>query len=84
VIKGKKEINPINLMECHRNRNLVAADETMARLAGVLRSDTAQAGLSLGDRFCIAHALTKGMEAWTTDRQWQSVTIPDFVVKVLR
>lgn len=63
---------------------IVPVDEDMARLAGMLRTETAHAGLSLGDRFCLALAIAKGVEAWTTDRQWQSVSIDDLVVKVIR
>jgi ribonuclease VapC len=64
--------------------NIVSADEKMARLAGALRIETAHAGLSLGDRFCLALALVNGVEAWTTDRQWQSISVSGLVVKVIR
>jgi ribonuclease VapC len=63
---------------------IVPVDESMARLAGILRIETSRAGLSLGDRFCLALALFKGVEAWTTDRQWLSVSIANLVVKVIR
>jgi ribonuclease VapC len=38
---------------------LVPASADLARLAGRLRASTAQAGLSLGDRFCLALALAE-------------------------
>jgi PIN domain nuclease of toxin-antitoxin system len=38
-----------------------------------LRAATAEAGLSLGDRFCLALALREGLPAWTADRQWRTV-----------
>jgi ribonuclease VapC len=63
---------------------IVPADEKMARLAGVLRNETAHAGLSLGDRFCLALALTQGKAAWTTDKQWASIAIPKLEIKLLR
>jgi len=53
---------------------LVPADTDTAFLAGRLRSATAPAGLSLGDRFCLALALREGLPAWTADRQWRTVS----------
>ncbi len=53
---------------------LVAADTELARMAGRLRPVTADAGLSLGDRFCLALALRDGLPAWTADKQWLKVS----------
>jgi PIN domain nuclease of toxin-antitoxin system len=53
---------------------LVPADTATASLAGHLRGVTTQAGLSLGDRFCLALALCEGAPAWTADRQWRTVS----------
>lgn len=53
---------------------VVDADRELANLAGGLRSVTAAAGLSLGDRFCLAQALRDGLPAWTADRNWKAVT----------
>ena len=50
-----------------------AADRDLAHLAGRLRAMTSEAGLSLGDRFCLALALRDGLPAWTADRQWRSI-----------
>jgi PIN domain nuclease of toxin-antitoxin system len=52
---------------------LVPADKDLARLAGHLRGPTARAGLSLGDRFCLALAKRKGLPAWTADQEWKRV-----------
>ena len=52
---------------------IVEADADLATGAGRLRAVTAQAGLSLGDRFCLALALRDGVAAWTADRQWRTV-----------
>jgi len=61
---------------------IVPADKAMAQVAGRLRATTASAGLSLGDRFCLALALRDGLPAWTSDRHW--TTIADAVaVKVV-
>jgi len=49
---------------------VVAADRELATLAGGIRSVTAAAGLSLGDRFCLAQALRDALPAWTADRSW--------------
>jgi ribonuclease VapC len=51
----------------------VPADVDLSRLAGGLRGITAKAGLSLGDRFCLAFALTENLPAWTADRAWNAV-----------
>lgn len=52
---------------------LVPADKELARLAGLLRRPTAQAGLSLGDRFCLALAKQKSLSAWTADNGWKRI-----------
>lgn len=49
------------------------ADIELARAAGRLRGSTAGAGLSLGDRFCLALGKRDGLPVWTADRQWQAV-----------
>lgn len=52
---------------------LVEADAELARVAGHLRAVTSKAGLSLGDRFCLALAIREKLPVWTADRQWASV-----------
>lgn len=52
---------------------LVPADKDLARLAGHLRGPTVDAGLSLGDRFCLALAKRKGLPAWTADKEWKRI-----------
>ena len=34
---------------------------------------TAEAGLSLGDRFCLAQAVRDRLPAWTADRRWRTI-----------
>ena len=53
---------------------MVDADVELAWMAGRLRKATAEAGLSLGDRFCLALAAREGLPAWTADRQWRSIS----------
>jgi ribonuclease VapC len=48
----------------------VAFDAEQAMEAGLMRRNTRAAGLSIGDRACIALALRKGAVALTADREW--------------
>lgn len=52
---------------------IVAADQGLAHIAGRMRAVTASAGLSLGDRFCLALAQRDGLPAMTADKQWRTV-----------
>lgn len=52
---------------------IVDADRGLATIAGRLRATTAEAGLSLGDRFCLALARRDGLTALTADKQWRIV-----------
>ncbi|RSU79003.1 VapC toxin family PIN domain ribonuclease [Sphingomonas sp. S-NIH.Pt3_0716] len=52
---------------------IVPADKALAQLAGRLRAVTADAGLSLGDRFCLALAIRDGLPAWTADKVWRTI-----------
>lgn len=54
---------------------IVAADDAMAWEAGNLRATTASAGLSLGDRFCLALAKRLGVAAYTADKAWRDVAV---------
>ena len=50
-------------------------DETLAFEAAGLRSATKHAGLSLGDRACLATAKRLGVRAITADRQWSRLRV---------
>ncbi len=52
---------------------IVPADQAISRIAGRLRAVTASAGLSLGDRYCLALAQRDGLPAWTSDTHWNLV-----------
>ena len=54
---------------------IVPADETLAWDAARLRTLTVDAGLSLGDRFCLALARRENLPAWTADKVWTSVAM---------
>jgi PIN domain nuclease of toxin-antitoxin system len=57
-------------------------DEPQARLAAYLRLRTRHAGLSLGDRACLALGLQLGRPVITADRVWASLDIGVEVVMV--
>jgi ribonuclease VapC len=52
---------------------VIAADTKLAIEAGMLRMTTFDAGLSLGDRFCLALARRENLPAWTADKAWEAV-----------
>lgn len=52
---------------------VIPADETLAWDAGALRAETRSAGLSLGDRFCLALAKQLNVPAYTADRAWKDI-----------
>lgn len=52
---------------------IVPADAALGWDAGLLRAATAAAGLSLGDRFCLALARRLDAPAYTADRAWKEV-----------
>ena len=55
---------------------IVPFTEEQAEIAGALRGPTKHAGLSLGDRACIALAATLGSEIYTADRIWAELDLP--------
>jgi PIN domain nuclease of toxin-antitoxin system len=59
---------------------IVEFDADQACLTGSLRNATTSAGLSLGDRACLALARTKNVPATTTDCVWGKLTGFDVVV----
>ncbi len=61
---------------------VLAADEELSWDAGALRAVISSAGLSLGDRFCLALAKRLGVPAYTSDRAWKDVA-SDVGVKVV-
>jgi ribonuclease VapC len=54
---------------------VVPFDEELAYRAGVLRTPTKSAGLSLGDRGCLSLAQKLGFPALTADRSWLELSI---------
>ncbi len=58
-------------------------DRKQAETAGLLRRTTKFAGLSLGDRACLALAATLGGVAVTADRAWANLSL-DVEIQVVR
>ncbi len=54
----------------HLHLTVVEFDRLQAVEGGALRQATRQAGLSFGDRACLALAKLKGLTALTTDQAW--------------
>lgn len=63
--------------------NEIAFSSQHAASAGELRRNTRQAGLSLGDRACLALAMALAAPAMTADRNWANVDVP-VTVEVIR
>lgn len=66
-------IDEIRIMLGALPYTIVAADEALAWEAGALRAVTSAAGLSLGDRFCLALAKQQGVPAYAADRSCKDV-----------
>ncbi len=52
----------------------VSFNSAQARISAMLRPATKGAGLSLGDRSCLALALAEGKPVLTADRNWLGIT----------
>jgi ribonuclease VapC len=55
---------------------IVPFTEDHAEIAGLLRPATASAGLSLGDRCCLALGIAIDAEVFTADRIWATLKLP--------
>jgi PIN domain nuclease of toxin-antitoxin system len=62
---------------------VVPVDRAQATTAGLLRGGTRSAGLSLGDRMCLALAIGRNAVALTTDRAWGELEL-EVTVEVAR
>ena len=59
-------------------------DAAAAYAAAALHEQTKQFGRGLGDRSCLALALSLGVPALTTDTEWRMVKVRDLKVEHLR
>ena len=62
--------------------SVVGVDRRQAEIAGLLRAQTRAAGLSLGDRACLALAVVSNGTAITADRAWAKVDVGVRIVVV--
>ncbi len=54
---------------------IVPFTDELARIAGRLRPQTRQYGLSLGDRACLATAVALKAVVYTADKAWSNVSV---------
>lgn len=54
---------------------IVPFDMEQSRIAGELICKTKRSGLSLGDRACLALAITMELPVYTADRAWEDVQV---------
>ena len=69
----------IRLMEI----DVVPFESEMARRAAALRATTRKAGLSLGDRACLALGMARKASILTADRAWRGLKL-DADIRVVR
>jgi PIN domain nuclease of toxin-antitoxin system len=55
---------------------IVGFEKEQAESAADLRPATRSHGLSLGDRACLALAMSRNAKALTADRAWQEIDVP--------
>lgn len=64
------------------NVTIVDFDQAQAYPTGLLRRQTRAAGLSLGDRACLALAQRLGLPVLTADRAWTTLNLPVTVTAI--
>lgn len=75
IIERRADAERLMTMLAELKLTIIPFDAAQAEAAGRLRPATRSAGLSLGDRTCLALALATGGRAVTTDRAWQRVDV---------
>ncbi len=61
---------------------VIPFDEQQARIAASFWESTRRVGMSLGDRACLALALTTSLPALTTEEEWTKCELGVEVVKI--
>ena len=76
-ILRRTNLDPEPFLRVFENAGLqiVPADRQLAQLAGELERTTKRFGLSLGDRFCLALAISGKHPVITTDRIWLTIDL---------
>lgn len=79
-----QDVNAALLRSRLERRGLLFAELTIedAEIAAELRSMTQYAGLSLGDRACLALSVRLGIPALTADRAWSNVDLDIEIVQI--
>ena len=65
------------------NLEVVPFEAEQALCAGLLRPTTRALGLSFGDRACLALGLCRGLPVWTSDSEWEKLTL-DIAIVLIR
>ncbi len=68
-------IDDIHLRLSQYELRVIPFDERLAYAAAALRPTTRQAGLSLGDRACLATAAACNLPALTAERAWKQLDL---------
>jgi PIN domain nuclease of toxin-antitoxin system len=71
-VDASAAVEAVELLPCL----VVAVDGPLGLRAGALAAQTMKAGLSLGDRICLACAEREGVPALTADQGWRRVALP--------
>ena len=69
------EENPAKTLLASLAIDAIGFDKAQAETVSQLRAQTRHLGLSLGDRACIALAMTKGWPVLTADKAWAELSI---------
>lgn len=75
MIERGIDSNDVSKMLKDLGIDLIPYDETQAFLTAKLRTKTKSKGLSLGDRACLALAITKNIPVLTADKAWKGLEI---------
>ncbi len=75
IIERRADAERLFALLADLKMTIVSFDAAQAEAAGRLRLTTRSAGLSLGDRACLAVALATGGKALTTDRAWSRIDV---------
>ncbi|KAA9011847.1 type II toxin-antitoxin system VapC family toxin [Sphingobium limneticum] len=70
------EPNEASAMLAELDIDIIAVDREQANIGGAFRAVTRSAGLSLGDRSCLALAQIRGGVAVTVNQAWAMLDIP--------
>jgi PIN domain nuclease of toxin-antitoxin system len=64
--------------------SIIEFDRTQCYIAASLKNKTKHKGLSLGDRACLATALSLGLPVYTADKVWAELNIPNIKINLIR